>query len=82
MSSYLEISFFLHAYKLMIANDDVVEQIDSDYFTGFIKSCRDIDIFRAWGRDAAWMVVGTNDRSSGTFYSFAKNFPWMDDACI
>ena len=66
----------------MITNDDVIEQIDSDYFARFIKSCCDIDIFRTGCRNAAWMVVGTNDRSSGTFYSFAENFTGMDDAGI
>jgi hypothetical protein len=60
----------------------VVNDVDPDQFTDLLQAAGHGAIFGAGGRIAGWMIVYKQDCRSGIANGRAKNFAWMDEACV
>ena len=55
----------LQAEKVVDADDEVVEYVNAEDFTGLYQASRQVDVVLARRYVAGWVIVGENDTGGG-----------------
>jgi hypothetical protein len=61
----------------VVANNDMIENLDSNNLSSLLKSIRDRQVLLAWRRVAGWVVVREQDSRRCLLHCCAKHFAGM-----
>ena len=73
-------SLLFHTEKATAADDDVVEDVDTDDVTGLLEASCDVDVVSAGRGISRRMIVGEDDACRSVFDGELEDLAGVDDA--
>ena len=77
-----KVGFFHRGESLFIAIDDVIQELNSHHFAGFVKPSGELNIFPAGNWILARVIMRNQDASGREQNWNSVDFPWMNQACV